>query len=281
MEKEKLSAIKENGRNGIKGWLYYRALPSIGSGMWTYLLANIVTLPIALLAGIYCAFSENILGVSVSVNWVVATYLLAANLYIIWRCRKKFHLHIRLGNISKMPKYTILALSLLIGIVQVFPMTAFENAISLPDLLEKDFTDLLLNPLGILCICLVGPIAEELLFRGFIFRKMLKWNVSPWYAIIASSILFGIFHLNPAQIPGAFLLGIVMAWMAYRTKSLLPGIIIHVTNNTLCTIITEEWYNCHIATNLPLEISLSLIGTIVFAISILLFRKKTRISSRK
>ena len=115
----------------------------------------------------------------------------------------------------------------------------------LPDYLEQDFVDLAHNPIGILVLCIIAPIAEEYLIRGLMMRKMLRWNISPWYAIIASSIMFGLIHLNPAQIPGPIILGIVMAWMCYRTRSLNPGIIIHITNNTLCRIPEECYDNLH------------------------------------
>ncbi|MGO5200707.1 CPBP family glutamic-type intramembrane protease [Prevotellaceae bacterium LCP21S3_C11] len=38
-------------------------------------------------------------------------------------------------------------------------------------------------------LCIIAPIAEEYLFRGLMMQKMLKWNISPWYAIIGSSIM--------------------------------------------------------------------------------------------
>ena len=145
---------------------------------------------------------------------------------------------------------------------------------------QKDMkpVDLAHNPIGILVLCIIAPIAEEYLFRGLMMRKMLRWNISPWYAIIASSIMFGLIHLNPAQIPGAIILGIVMAWMCYRTKSLIPGIIIHITNNTLC-LIPEECYDTYIASTPMIEGGLSLVSIAIVILSIWLFNKKTAAAS--
>ena len=148
---------------------------------------------------------------------------------------------------------------------------------NLPDYMEQDFVDLTHNPIGILVLCIIAPIAEEYLFRGLMMRKMLKWNISPWYAIIGSSIMFGLIHLNPAQIPGAIILGIFMAWMCYRTRSLIPGIIIHITNNTLC-LIPVEYYDTYIASTPMMEASLSLISIAIIILSICLFNKKTAAS---
>ena len=182
-------------------------------------------------------------------------------------------LRVRLEKIQQMPKTIIFLLVFLVGLFQFIPMTALENFMDLPDYLEQDFVDLAHNPIGILVLCIIAPIAEEYLFRGLMMRKMLRWNISPWYAIIGSSIMFGLIHLNPAQIPGAIIMGIVMAWMCYRTRSLIPGIIIHITNNTLC-LIPEEYYDTYIVSTPMIEASLSLVSIAVVILSIWLFNKK-------
>ena len=207
----------------------------------------------------------------------MAIYMLAAELYMIHKCRKKFHLRVRLEKIQQMPKTIIFLLVFLVGLFQFIPMTTLENFMNLPDYMEQDFADLAHNPIGILMLCIIAPIAEEYLFRGLMMRKMLKWNISPWYAIIGSSIMFGLIHLNPAQIPGAIILGIFMAWMCYRTRSLIPSIIIHITNNTLC-LIPVEYYDTYIASTPMMEASLSLISIAIIILSICLFNKKTAAS---
>lgn len=208
----------------------------------------------------------------------MAIYMLAAELYVIHKCQKKFHLRVRLEKIQQMPKAIIFLLVFLVGLFQFIPMTALENFMDLPDYMEPDFVDLAHNPIGILMLCIIAPIAEEYLFRGLMMRKMLKWNISPWYAIIGSSIMFGLIHLNPAQIPGPIILGIVMAWMCYRTRSLIPGIIIHITNNTLCRI-PIEYYDTYIASTPMMEASLSLVSIAIVILSIWLFNKKTAAAS--
>ena len=274
MEKEKLSAILSKGRNGTKGWFLYRAWPGTRSAISVYLMSMLAALPVGIAAAFCCEFIEFLTKTTInSTTWTMAIYMLAAELYMIHKCRKKFHLRVRLEKIQKMPKAIIFLLVFLVGLFQFIPMTALENFMDLPDQLEQDFVNLAHNPIGILTLCIIAPIAEEYLFRGLMMRKMLKWNISPWYAIIASSILFGLIHLNPAQIPGAIILGLVMAWMCYRTKSLIPGIIIHIINNTLC-LIPEECYDTYIASTPMMEGGLSLVSIAVVILSIWLFNKK-------
>ena len=58
----------------------------------------------------------------------------------------------------------------------------------------------------------------------------------PWKAVLLSAIMFGLFHLNPAQMPSAFLMGWLMGWLCYRTGSLIPGMVVYVFNNSLICI---------------------------------------------
>ena len=279
MEKEKLSAILSKGRTGTKGWFLYRAWPGTRSAIYVYLMSMLAAFPVGIAAALSCEFIEFLTKTTINSSaWIPAIYMLAAELYMIHKCRKKFHLRVRLEKIQQMPKTIIFLLVFLVGLFQFIPMTTLENFMNLPDYMEQDFVDLAHNPIGILVLCIIAPIAEEYLIRGLMMRKMLRWNISPWYAIIASSIMFGLIHLNPAQIPGPIILGIVMAWMCYRTKSLIPGIIIHITNNTLCRI-PEECYDTYIASTPMIEGGLSLVSIAIVILSIWLFNKKTAAAS--
>ena len=274
MEKEKLSTILSKGRNGTKGWFLYRAWPGTRSAIYVYLMSMLAAFPVGIAAALSCEFIEFLTKTTINSSaWAMAIYMLAAELYMIHKCRKKFHLRVRLEKIQQMPKTIIFLLVFLVGLFQAIPMSVLERFMDLPDYMEQDFVNLAHNPIGILVLCIIAPIAEEYLFRGLMMRKMLRWNISPWYAIIASSIMFGLIHLNPAQIPGAIILGIVMAWMCYRTKSLIPGIIIHITNNTLC-LIPEECYDTYIASTPIMEGGLSLVSIAIVILSISFFNKK-------
>jgi membrane protease YdiL (CAAX protease family) len=278
MEKEKLSAILSKGRNGTKGWFLYRAWPGTRSAIYVYLMSMLAAFPVGIAAALSCEFIEFLTKTTINSAWIPAIYMLAAELYMIHKCRKKFHLRVRLEKIQQMPKTIIFLLVFLVGLFQAIPMSVLERFMDLPDYMEQDFVNLAHNPIGILVLCIIAPIAEEYLFRGLMMRKMLRWNISPWYAIIGSSIMFGLIHLNPAQIPGPIILGIVMAWMCYRTKSLIPGIIIHITNNTLC-LIPEECYDTYIASTPMIEGGLSLVSIAIVILSISFFNKKTAAAS--
>ena len=111
----------------------------------------------------------------------------------------------------------------------------------LPNLIADDLTNIVNTPGGYLAIAMAAPVAEEVLFRGAILRALLQGGQRPWVAIAISAILFAIGHLNPAQMPHAFLIGLLLGWMYYRTGSILPGILFHLVNNTVAYVI-ERMY---------------------------------------
>lgn len=76
----------------------------------------------------------------------------------------------------------------------------------------------------------IGPICEEIIFRGVILRKFLK-SYDPYKAIFLSALIFGVIHGVAIQVIYAFVLGLLLGWIFYRTKSLWLCTFLHVLNN--------------------------------------------------
>lgn len=106
-----------------------------------------------------------------------------------------------------------------------------------PELMET-LMQMMQNPIGILSVCLIGPLAEEVIFRGAIERRLLEKNWNPWFAIVISAIFFAVAHFNFVQGFTAVVIGIFMGWIYYRTRSIWPTFFIHAVNNTTATIIS-------------------------------------------
>lgn len=83
--------------------------------------------------------------------------------------------------------------------------------------------------LEIVDTAIVPAVFEEFAFRGIILNKLRKFGDN--YAIIISAVLFGLMHGNLSQIPFAFILGLVLGFIAVKTNSIIPGILIHFFNN--------------------------------------------------
>lgn len=110
----------------------------------------------------------------------------------------------------------------------------------IPNIMEQSFDILQSGWGGILAIAIVGPVLEELLFRGAITKALLQ-QYNPTKAILFSALLFGVFHINPAQILPAFLIGILLAWTYYKTGSLIPCIFMHILNNSLAVYLSIQY----------------------------------------
>ncbi len=82
----------------------------------------------------------------------------------------------------------------------------------------------------IISICVIAPFLEEMLFRGIILRGFLS-HYSPQKSILLSALLFGLFHLNLYQLPGAFFMGCFLGWLYYSSRSLWPSIFAHALYN--------------------------------------------------
>lgn len=101
-------------------------------------------------------------------------------------------------------------------------------------------------------MCILGPFAEELFFRGVVTKLLLKLRTSHWVGIILSAILFALVHGNLAQMPGAFIGGIVYGWIYYSTRSIYPTFIMHVINNTVVFIGLALDSNTNSSADIPL-----------------------------
>jgi len=89
-------------------------------------------------------------------------------------------------------------------------------------------------------VVIAAPILEEIFFRGIILDGLMK-NISPWAAIFTSAALFGVIHLNMWQALPAFLAGILIGYLYWKTNSLIPGIVLHFTNNLFCVLVSLKF----------------------------------------
>ena len=104
--------------------------------------------------------------------------------------------------------------------------------IPMPGFIEEMFREIMSgNPVSkIIALVVIAPIAEEMLFRGLIFREFARRYSMP-HAIFGSAALFALFHLNPWQAVVAFPIGVIAAWLVLKTGSIIPGIVLHAALN--------------------------------------------------
>lgn len=203
----------------------YPSLPQ-AFGLLGYLLLFSVIIAIPLVI---------VLGDQKSGNFDISETLIycgSALLVIFHGNRQRRSTRFSFGNIP-IGLYFLILLMVPAWIVVIEPVI---NLIPMNDWARKMFEGF--RPDGFLKIAMIvaaAPMLEELLFRGIILEGFLK-RYSPWKAILLSSFLFGLIHLNPWQFVVAFGLGNMLGWLYWKTGSLLPCIFLHYVNNTLATI---------------------------------------------
>ncbi len=85
---------------------------------------------------------------------------------------------------------------------------------------------------------IAAPILEELLFRGMIYKRLRDF-CSAKLAIIISAAFFGLFHGNLVQFVYAFIIGLMLAYVYEKMKTIWAPIVFHMGANLLSVLITE------------------------------------------
>ncbi len=105
----------------------------------------------------------------------------------------------------------------------------------------QESAELLYNPslpVQLICLGVIYPIMEEVLFRGLLFRRIRK-NSSAFVAIISSALFFGVYHGNSVQMIYGTLCGALLAYLCEKSGSIKVPIMGHIAMNTTAVILTE------------------------------------------
>lgn len=94
--------------------------------------------------------------------------------------------------------------------------------------------------LNLLMIGIIGPIAEEVFFRGVLQSVLMRW-LGVWGGVLGSAFLFAFFHIDVVLFAPLFILGIILALFRVRFASLWVPILFHILNNSMSVIL--EWWN--------------------------------------
>lgn len=143
-----------------------------------------------------------------------------------------------------------LLLLALIGVVGLQPVTQWlaqvNQQLPLPEslrLVEQSQLELIRRVLegqmgvgfNLVLLALVPGVCEEVLFRGYAQRQFER-AAGPAGGILLAGGLFGLYHLRPSQVLPLVVLGLYMAYLVWRTGSLVPAMAVHVAHNGLAVL---------------------------------------------
>jgi membrane protease YdiL (CAAX protease family) len=84
--------------------------------------------------------------------------------------------------------------------------------------------------LAFITLVIVAPVAEEILFRGYLFGKLKKF-VPIWVAILITSVVFGFIHGAWNLAIDTFALSVVLCLLRLSTGSIWAPMLLHMTKN--------------------------------------------------
>jgi len=191
---------------------------------------------------------EDISGINFTILYLLQTIVLALPVGIVVLIRKNIRLNdfgFENFNIKSILKFAFLGYAYYLVIMMIISLASAYMKLKVPGFEAQESHIPLIgdNSIGsiltIAIITLFAPIIEEVIFRGFIFKTMMaKWH--KWLAFVMSALVFATIHMEFQSILPLFILGLILNWMFFRTKSIYPGIFFHIVNNGIA--LGAEYY---------------------------------------
>ena len=120
--------------------------------------------------------------------------------------------------------------------------------------------------------CLMIPLAEELLYRGVVERRLsLLCGSVP--AIVLSAVIFGVMHWNVVQFLYAGILGLLLAWLLERTGFLYAPVLAHIGANVMAVVRSETGWLDFAYQPTAAGIAVTVLLFVVAAFAVLLVKK--------
>ena len=158
------------------------------------------------------------------------------------------------------PAFTLTALFTALGLNSAWCLAYyylkdwFGNFVGyVPEESQTLYTPYNMPLVGMICylvwVCIIAPVTEEYMFRGAMLRTLSHYGSG--FAIVASAFAFGLMHGNMGQTPMAFLIGLIMGYVAAKSGNIRQTIFIHMVNNIVASLpqilnyFMPEWYDCY------------------------------------
>lgn len=211
-----------------------KELSKVGGSLWLYIIMQLtlsflfsfVAMPL-IMYSLYYDYSAINACIAMLISFI-------SGIILLWFMSNSFKRSIQDLKFTFKPKETIDTVAMMyflnyaIGIIGVL-----LSKFGLPDT-SPDFSlngSVLFNTFTFISVVILAPIFEELIFRGMILQVLSKYNKV--FAILVTSLLFGLLHLNMTQAVPAFFMSLILCYMCLKTDSLLVTILAHAGNNLL------------------------------------------------
>lgn len=162
-------------------------------------------------------------------------------LFVFFKIRKKnFANEVSIKPFSKKLLFPVVLIGVCSGVLIAIGLDLLPIPQQILEAYEQSSFGLAGNQSAVMIIATVilGPIVEEVIFRGLVLSR-LRCVFPASVAVIFSSVLFGLTHGQLLWMAYAFLLGILLSAIAVKTGSILPSLCVHISFNLVGSFINR------------------------------------------
>lgn len=273
-------------RWGRFGWLCMSFVPLAAYSALTFgvtvILMTVITM-VAVMGGrvdgaqLEPGLTEYLMGWSMPISIIFAVLgLVIFGLWYYFGCkRKRLRIPEAVLNPTKIAAVLLVAFGsqflagYLISLIQLAAPRVVESYVELMEMAGIEETTLA----TILYVVFLGPMAEELVFRGITLFYAQKATRRFWLANSIQALAFGIMHMNVVQGIYAFFLGLVLGWIYQKFHSLYASTWLHIVFNFMGTCVIGNIATA-LEDKIPLYIIWNLVGIGAFVAGMVLLREK-------
>jgi membrane protease YdiL (CAAX protease family) len=214
--------------------------PGIGQALILLLLLLVVEVVAITVIGLGLALA----GLSSIPDSAVAALDVVVSAGVLWwalrKTQKRFREVFRFSAFRPILLFPLILVVVGLSILLSEADNVTRRLVPAPEFLTELMRDVVRGGVGFVNLAVIAPVKEELLFRGLILGGFL-WRYGIRKAIMVSAAIFALFHLNPYQFLSAFAIGLFLAWLFCRTRSLWPCLVTHGLYNGLAWLAANVW----------------------------------------
>ncbi len=128
--------------------------------------------------------------------------------------------------------------------------------------------------LTVIVVSIIGPIAEELFFRGLTMEYLKRTEAGFWVINAIQALMFGIAHLNLVQGTYAFLLGLALGYLSMRYETILAPIVLHICFNAY-SVFMDPLFEALGIPDLVYNLGCAVVGAVLTWLALRWIRKDT------
>ena len=229
------------------------------SGWWAvlfiFLSFNLIPIPFAILIEFLGEWVyQNPVEVDMNYLGMINMHPIADNLvsifsmssllaFVLWRMRVRHIPFGDLGSLNLNKKDLFFGTLFLAAFILLEEIYMWILSIEMP----MGFLEFMLSEpliLGLISVVIIAPIAEEFIFRGFLYSQLSRTKIGPWGAVTFSSLLWTVIHFQYEVLIliVLFIFGIFLGYIRMAYKSLSLPIMLHGINNLFAFLMAYYFY---------------------------------------